>query len=1198
MNNALRSELLAQTKKAQQLGFKGSIMDVLSNPTVLQEFTQQQNRSRVEVASTPQQQQQGLSGVPANQMPEAMVFPNVKPNTSFNTEDMLASINIKKYDNQGHLVKSYNNVPPGITNLPMGPQGGTVIETPANVAQSGGRKKYQATGPKNKQVDLRVSPYTTVAESTGTQAPVFQSREDIEAQRQSRFFNQTVQEADRVAAITGDKPNYEQAKETVTTGRQPTFVTNPDDPKYQERAKAYRDKYGIEIDDPSVLERLANPMAQLEYYNRYGSFPNRAQMDLDSTYGNPMDLAGAIYNPFSYVQSAMDAGNAASEGNYGEAALSGLGVIPGYYGIKGIQQAAPHIQRGVKQLNRALNTAPPPNFQHDVGAGPLMLFNRFLRPKANTPIQLPGSGNTFKSEIDWRNWVKYKEDFDNNPDVIQNLLDIERRTKADGTWMKNADGSPFQGTREEFVVQQSDRWKEAYGNGADVVYRGGDPSPTLTHYKGSSKGQDPFFKTKFTFGDPKGAAKWTPGINESTFSVPKDNLPDQFLSLYSPKTSKKLTLNTIDPYYKDPTSYTRIDIRHQIPSQILEDFKSFIQKNYPIKKYGDQGDITKDWLHTDQFAHFLETRPDLDRIEFSKIFDGTIDAYPVNIHQQKPGNFLKSTRGNILIDLNNPDIYKALVPTVLGTAAAAAVAGSEPKMKDLGKVTFQTGGPTNPPTINQLFQGVPPETVIEKDPITGEELFYTNPNAGLPPKFDYKTFQRGVSFVESKDGKYMKNPNSSATGLYGQLYNEVKNLPELEGISRDDFAADTALQNKILELRVQGKISGIPGIQESAETLYNQYSSQIPNFPYNVTEVGAFVNFLGREGTRKYFGRVLRDKENLGTVFPNFYGENVTVPNKTPEQYITEFRTVRKYGGPITYQNGGPTDPPYEEGKPKTQEELNYAKRYGQIKPPSSNYQPAPTIREALTIGPNARDGFYEPTWENFLEFFDPTGALSHDDARDAYAKMKARGATFPNLDEGLDMFGAVPLLGKLKYAGIILKKGKDLQKAKNIEALKKIYNSSIKNSDRINRVDALEDETGFLNPTPNYAMGGPVKYQNGGLPGEFMYKSQSAAAPLAYDSPTANGYLLPDPNRPELMNTGATEYKMGVDDVTIPTVVNGNYMDPETAYQRYKLTGEKFKPTADPSAYSKFYDEVNKLGIMKYKKGGKKPKYKSPKMY
>jgi uncharacterized membrane protein (UPF0127 family) len=133
----------------------------------------------------------------------------------------------------------------------------------------------------------------------------------------------------------------------------------------------------------------------------------------------------------------------------------------------------------------------------------------------------------------------------------------------------------------------------------------------------------------------------------------------------------------------------------------------------------------------------------------------------------------------------------------------------------------------------------------------------------------------------------------------------------------------------------------------------------------------------------------------------------------------------------------------------------------------------------------------------------------------------------------------------------------------------------------------------------PNFRYGGPISYQNGGLPGEMLYRSTSAGAPLAYNSPTANGYLLPDPNRPELMNTGATEYKMGVDNDLIPTVVNGMYFSPEDAYNRYKLTGEKFKPTADPSAYSKFYDEINRLGIMKQKRsGGKKPKYKAPKMY
>jgi uncharacterized membrane protein (UPF0127 family) len=149
MTNDERKYLLEETKRAQANGFEGSVLDVFRNPNILQEFQAQSvlqptQGSNIQIASTPEEQQQGLSGVPANQMPDAMVFPNVKPNTSFNTMGMKAPINIKQYDDElGHLVKSYDNVPPGIKNLPMGPQGGTVIETPANM-QSGGRKKYQA----------------------------------------------------------------------------------------------------------------------------------------------------------------------------------------------------------------------------------------------------------------------------------------------------------------------------------------------------------------------------------------------------------------------------------------------------------------------------------------------------------------------------------------------------------------------------------------------------------------------------------------------------------------------------------------------------------------------------------------------------------------------------------------------------------------------------------------------------------------------------------------------------------------------------------------------------------------------------------------------------------------------------------------------------------------------------------------------
>jgi len=144
MDNATRRHLLSRHRAS---GFPGSILDVYKaynqGVDLIGQFEQQNN---IEVARTPEQQQQGLR--PAHQagdINKSMVFPNVPPNTPFTTEGMKAPINIEKYDEQGHLVKSYENVPPGVRNLPTGPQRGTVIETPANM-QSGGVRKYQNAG--------------------------------------------------------------------------------------------------------------------------------------------------------------------------------------------------------------------------------------------------------------------------------------------------------------------------------------------------------------------------------------------------------------------------------------------------------------------------------------------------------------------------------------------------------------------------------------------------------------------------------------------------------------------------------------------------------------------------------------------------------------------------------------------------------------------------------------------------------------------------------------------------------------------------------------------------------------------------------------------------------------------------------------------------------------------------------------------
>ena len=130
MDNATRRQLLEQTKQAQQEGFKGSVMDVYSNPQILQQ------QSPVAVANTPQQQSQGLRGVERQDAPQAMVFPNLAPNTPMNTKGMKFNVDMDMYDPKGHLMQSYKNVPPGVESLPTGPRGATVVERPTR--QTGG----------------------------------------------------------------------------------------------------------------------------------------------------------------------------------------------------------------------------------------------------------------------------------------------------------------------------------------------------------------------------------------------------------------------------------------------------------------------------------------------------------------------------------------------------------------------------------------------------------------------------------------------------------------------------------------------------------------------------------------------------------------------------------------------------------------------------------------------------------------------------------------------------------------------------------------------------------------------------------------------------------------------------------------------------------------------------------------------------
>lgn len=104
-----------------------------------------------------------------------------------------------------------------------------------------------------------------------------------------------------------------------------------------------------------------------------------------------------------------------------------------------------------------------------------------------------------------------------------------------------------------------------------------------------------------------------------------------------------------------------------------------------------------------------------------------------------------------------------------------------------------------------------------------------------------------------------------------------------------------------------------------------------------------------------------------------------------------------------------------------------------------------PSLTRAFLKYPHEEDRLAE----DVLEFFDLTGILSHDDAKRATNRMRERGASTPNFEEGLDMFGAVPGLGKLKYAAKLMSRK---------DQLRRLYNMLSGYQSSANRLDFFRD--------------------------------------------------------------------------------------------------------------------------------------------
>jgi hypothetical protein len=398
-----------------------------------------------------------------------------------------------------------------------------------------------------------------------------------------------------------------------------------------------------------------------------------------------------------------------------------------------------------------------------------ILQKDWSRGYKEVPKELPGSPNTFKSEIDWAKW---NPDTPNYPELINEYNAIEESTKANGTWMKNPDGSSFKGSPEQFIQQNSSWFKKAFG---DSKLINPDGSPTI-QYHGSAKKFDTFDESKFQLGDAGYSGR---GI----YTSPSKTSANSYAL-----SSAKFHKGDIEPTVYELYGQANNPISS---SQLINENKGRDLFNF-YRDNNWQGDLSPyeslreyDAAISDQLTGVQNIRPWHDAREV---------VFPTNKQ-------LKSAIGNVgFFDMTNPNIYKSIlpyiIPTGLGVGAAsqmqgqelneeyqkggAAVNGDEPKRK---KTKFQPG--TYDPNETAGYMLDEQEVVVPgKASNWGKAAI----------AYEKRNSEEG--FVDKKKKQYLKK-NKGLNELYGV---NMENFPqEVEQNFRNeyDYNKNTAVVKKV-----------------------------------------------------------------------------------------------------------------------------------------------------------------------------------------------------------------------------------------------------------------------------------------------------------------------------------------------------------------------------------------------------------------
>ena len=263
--------------------------------------------------------------------------------------------------------------------------------------------------------------------------------------------------------------------------------------------------------------------------------------------------------------------------------------------------------------------------------------------KGYKPIEIPKKG--FSSEIDWGKWNK---EIPENTQLMQEYNTIEQKAKANNTWMKNPDGSKFQGTPEQFVQQNSQNFKKAFPHyhGEILNHNTNAELNTIDEY---------FFN--------KGAGD-TGYYGKGTYTHPKKD----YTKMYG-KNNYEFYLNSKNKGFLDKSNIDDAEYFKRSDDEILQhhlpEYENKLM-NYELDPSRYYDNAKENWLNKLN-----------EQVKAGKISRDKLDEF-TSLHNPKNGevvipfnNRVKSAIGNNgMFDMSNPNIYKGLSPTIIAGALA------------------------------------------------------------------------------------------------------------------------------------------------------------------------------------------------------------------------------------------------------------------------------------------------------------------------------------------------------------------------------------------------------------------------------------------------------------------------------------------------------------------------------------------------